>query len=67
MRRFWTVDEIVILEAVYPDERPDLIAAELGRDIKAVYATGFVPELPAPEQPSGTPRLVKGRSQSGST
>lgn len=38
MRRFWTAAEHALLDARYPHERTDKIAADLGRDVKAVYA-----------------------------
>lgn len=37
-RRFWTTAEHAALEARYPHERTDVIAADLGRDVRAVYA-----------------------------
>ena len=37
-RRFWTPVEVEILVCAYPDVRTQLIADQMGRDIRAVYA-----------------------------
>lgn len=64
-RQYWTAEQIAVLESRYPNEKTELIAADIGRELRAVYQKALALGLKKSAEYLATPAAGRTNGRQG--